>query len=321
MKISYKELFKNAYKLTWKYKYLWIFGLFASIFNNLELINFIDQKGARIQVIDIWITISSLFSWSSISTLFALSPIDFTFAILTMLAIILIAIIFIWLSITSQISIIANIQKISTRKKPSFYSSIKESKGKFWNVFGLNLSAKLIIMILAIGFAIPSITSFLLSNEYTVIISKIFSILLIILFLFLSIITYFIFLYAIIFYVIRKYTFKKSIKMALNLFSKNWLISIEIAILLFIITLIIGQISLVGTKILLITLLVILATLNTWFGYFAGLIIVILILLLIGILVGAVTTFQIAVWTLLFEKLTGKQYHSKIGALIGKIKK
>ncbi len=322
---SYRSILKQAWNITWKNKYLWFFGLFASLAaasgsvehqiltQNLNQ-NLVDGSYAHLGSIlllgdlmnNLWIGLGALFSqniWIIINAL--------TLLLVTLTLVVA----FIWLAISSQVAIVDHVKKIVNSKRKASVLSVREGltigNQHFWPVLGLNVLIKILIGIAFFLISIPLLFMFLNDTAVLIVVYTI----LFVIFMPIAVSLSLMIKYAIAYKVLNKKSFIVSIEKGWELFSKNWLISLEMAILLFIINFLFGIgtlliISLILFPLFLFGIMFKLAWLTTLM-LFLGLIVVILI--------GAfLTTFQTATWTNLFLHLDSKKGLAKLERLFRK---
>ena len=145
----YREILKQAWKISWKNKILWFFGFFASLISfgaELKIFSraFSQESGLKI-INNIGLFIKTgIFSKNALYNLSYLIKTEPWSAILLFLILIVtlaISLFFIWLATTSQISIIDAVKKINKedKEKINIKDQIKKSKNKFWPVLGMNV--------------------------------------------------------------------------------------------------------------------------------------------------------------------------------------
>jgi hypothetical protein len=126
--------------------------------------------------------------------------------------------------------------------------------------------------------------------------------------------------YAIAYIVIKGHGFMEAVKAGWQLFIKNWLVSVEMAFILFFINFFVGLLLVLTILTLTIPLLFLALAaykLTSLAGLWIVAVLALTMLLAIIILGGAMlATFQISSWTGLFIELTGKGGISKIIRLL-----
>ncbi len=322
---SHRSILKQAWNNTLKYKYLWLFGLFATLtvaggsweynlINQSFSQNIIDGSYLQLEklislfevVANFGVGLLSLFKsgfWSFLSGLSVLIIIGMFLAII------------IWLAISSQGALINALKKILTSKKEvkiSYRENITVGHKNFWPVLGMNILIRLFIYFCFFLISIPLLV--LALKDFSLL-----AIIYIILFvLFVPISTGFTLMikYAISYQIFESEGFVKSIEKGYKLFRKNWLISLEMAVILFIVSFLAGLIFSFVISIFIIPLFITGLAMNAvWLSLFM----VYLGIALLIIFGAILSTFQISAWTQLFYEL--KQDNGVLAKLERLIKK
>lgn len=321
----YRIILKQAWDLTWRNKYLWWFGIFAALLGNggeLEIL-FNNTGGDPSQALfPAWqkIVSTGLFSGhtlANIEILFKQDTLNMFLVLITLLIVLLVGIFFIWLVIVSQASIVNNSAAIIKQKKHNIRDGLDAGILNFWPVLGLNVIIKAIIYILLVAISLPVI---FWQGNFSV---KIFYIFALIIILPVAIILSFIMKYAIAYVVIYKKRILSAIRHSFRLFKKNWLISFEMAVILFFINLLIGLSIVLAILILAVPFLFLgLIFFYAFSAVGSWLIAVLAFATFLFIIVSAgaaLSVFQISSWTGLFLELDKKGGNSKIVRMVGNI--
>jgi len=304
---SYRALLRQAWKIAWNHKYLWFFGLFASLtiaggsteyqvlHQNLQS-NLIDGTynylAGLLALSDLlknfWLGFIGLFQQNILVIINVLSLILITLALLF---------VFIWLAVCSQGALVADVKKIiSAKKKPenlSIRDGLTTGCRRFWPLLGLNVLIKILINFTFFIISLPLL--FLVIKDMYILVA-IYTLLFVI-FLPVAVSLSLIFKYAIVATVLEKKTAVVSLEQGWKLFKKSWLISLEMAIILFLITFFIG----IGTLIILSFIVFPLFLIGVIYQALWLSVIMLIIALAVIILVGSfLTTFQTASWTELY---------------------
>ena len=137
-----------------------------------------------------------------------------------------------------------------------------------------------------------------------------------------AIILSFVIKYAIAYIIIKGSSLKDAVQNGYKLFINNWLVSLEMAFLLFVATFLAAIIVIIaaGTLNTIFAFLTIIAgKLLPGFSFWLFIVIRSILILLITVFAGALlTTWQIASWTGLFVQLTGKGITSRIMNMFGR---
>lgn len=306
--MKYSNILKQSWTITWKNKYLWFFGLFAAILGNggdLDIIvRGFDHENKFFPFGFGWLANTGIFTkdfFTNIILLSATEPLSLFISLFFILLSSLVLIFFIWLVISSQIAIVNNAVKIITNKKHNIKEGLNKGKEYFWQVLILNILLKLFIFVV---FFIMLTTLLIKTSALQ---SFIF-ILLFVICLILAVIFSFVIKYSICFVVIKGFNVINALKSGWSLFVKNWLISLEMAFLLFLLNFLVlfllsplFFVFIVFSKVVL--------YFGVWFLFISS---AMLFLLLITLTGAILSTFQITSWTSLFIELVSRGGVSKL---------
>ncbi len=327
----YRKIFKKSLFITWNNKYLWFFGLFAAVLGaigkyevSLNKISGDLQEGLLPWFSSLWNSeIFASISWSSTVETFQANPVSFFIIIGLFLILLILAVFFIWLTIISQVGLINNSAEAFKTNKKRTKSGIKEGVlagvKNFWPALGLNVIIKTLVYIL---FALLALSFIAVTTGVNSQLVGVTYVILFIVFIPLALILSLLLKYAVCFLVIKQEKFLKSLEKSWHLFINNWLVSIEMAAILFVFQfLLTGALILIMLTFSIPFVLLALLTANFFVSAFS---LVINFSLLLGIILmfffGAIfTTFAISSWTGLFLELSGnKNVLSKIIRLVYK---
>ena len=298
-----RHVLKRAWQITWRYRFLWLFGLFTMLlagngneFNLLISGTESIEKGWQ-RVVGIEGTLESLRQgWSANSWLvIIISLIIFLF--------------FLWLSIISQIGLIHCLKKINANQNSSLKEGFAAGKKYFWSVLGVNIIAIIIIFGLLLALGLPIISIFLSykSIGWATFFTLVAFIILVPLAIVISLITRFASCYI----VLKGQDVWQAFQKGIRLFGKHWLKSVELAFVLFLISLVVSFILTLLIALVNLPLAIPLVVLQGFFVpslVWTTIILMVIVSLVILFTGGAVlTTFQYNTWTLFFIELTGSE--------------
>ncbi len=315
----YRNIIKRAIRSSWSNKYFWFFGLFATFFASSSLYGLFAGvfSGQIIQSpFPLLSRLSSIFSldaFANIGTMLTEDPVNMTIIMFLYLVFIVLAFFIVWLSTVSQAALVNNAALELTEKENNLKIGLNKGIEKFWPIFSLNILLKAIFYL---GFYILSLLFILgIFQRISITDNLIFSILFV-LFVSTAIAFSFIIKYAIAYIVLKKNDFFSALKNGWKLFKENWLISIELAFLLFFIDFIVNLLIILVVAIVIVPFIfmgIFLGTLGSIFGFwFLMLISLILFLLIVAFSRSIITAFQIVSWTDLFVILTTQGGVSKL---------
>lgn len=303
----YKDILRSAWQITWKHKYLWFFGIFATALSSAGagawniLVTNITRVFEQPQLFE---DINTLYTSDTLSYVFSnvsnfLSHPTFnSFAgLIVPLALIAIGV---WLSITSQGGLISATAILSDEKKTTIEQNFRAGRESFWRLFALFILSQLAIygtwFILGFPLVAISITNGLPS------LTTIFAIISFVIFVPLSVVVNFILIFASIYTVINKTPIIESAYQGWKFFRNHWLTSLEFALLLFLINIVV---TLFFVFLLVMPLVIILLIQSSGSSYVLWSAVVTLIVL---VAVGAVlTTYQFAATVVFVKKLSKEE--------------
>lgn len=307
---SYRLIIKQALNIAWSHKYLWLFGLFATIVAASGSFEYQFLSGS----IQSGILENPYFYATSIIIalealgLFILGIVDLfkydvltiinTFTVLIIVLTILVS--FIWLSISSQGALVASSHKLISSKKKISSLSIRKfltiGHQKFWPVLGLNILVKVATIIILSVISLPLIY---LISKYSVSLTLVYTFAFIIL-VPLVVAVSFMIKYAIAYIILDDEDFFDAIIKSWIMFKNNWLVSIEMGIILFLISFLVGFLLVIGLSVIVLPYLIFAID----YSMIALIVILAIISLFLILIVGSfLTTFQITAWTNIFMEL------------------
>lgn len=323
----YRKILSHALAFSWQNKYLWFFGLFAAIVGSggYEIIGqSLSSSSVAIETLDGVISAGALNAdfFHNLTKIAMEQPLVLL-AMFAMFSIIAAAVIFVfWLATVSQAAVVNNYVLFSVDKEHSFQTGLKAGFKYFWKVFFLNVIEKLVVLLVLMIVNLPLIfTIFYTRNPFT---SGSY-VLLFVLFVPLLLVFSLLVKYAISYVVIKNETLAMSLRRSWQLFKDNWIISIEMACLMFVISFIYA-----------VLIMILISTYVLPFSFIVGLVglsfgtvisfIVIFILALVGIIFlvasgSFMSILQISAWTGLYLEIAGRGAESKVQRLFGGLTK
>ncbi|MBN1326290.1 hypothetical protein JW977_04945 [Candidatus Falkowbacteria bacterium] len=318
MYISYKNILHKAGQITWHNKILWLMGIFASFISMegvYEIILSQINKARNIEALYIEVANAYLNQISFIHTnVYFLNWLPKSYSAFLMFILLgLFLVIFIYLAYLSQIFIIKSAALIYRNNKLVSGKVLAESVKKFWPVFGLNILAKLILYAAFIGLSLPIFYTLIAGSQNILNAADIFYFLA---FACVAILISFLTAYATNFIVLKNCHLIEAIKDAYHLFTKNIIVSLEIALILFLLK-ILSLIIIFSLFFLLLVPLSVLLFMFLAYNSLLGLIIVLILMIfaftLCSLLINAIfTTFYLSSWTIAFIKMTEETIFAKI---------
>jgi len=224
----------------------------------------------------------------------------------------------VWLSVVSQSAIVNSAASVIKQKEHDFQKGMDSGIKNFWQIFALNIIANVAILLILAVISLP-----FLFGKINIIVASLFYVILFIVFIPVAISLSLIIKYAIALTVINRNNLFDAIKLGWKLFKDNWVVSFEMALILFFINFAVGLLILFIILILAIPFL----SLGLIFYFFSsalgvGITIILAFstaLLLIIISGSMLTVFQTSSWTGLFIELIKNGGTAKIVRMLGGI--
>lgn len=321
---SYRLFLKQAWNITKRYRHLWFFGIFASLLSiggEYQLItqsatanpggNFIGSGNLVLQ---------SLISPSFYQGLIELAA-ENKAALISLISVLLLSLVLVavmaYLAVLSQSAIISQSAQIILSKKKKeklcINEGLSDSRKHFWRVLALNLFSSIIVTLSLFLISLPLV--FLLLTD-TIALGIAYTLLFII-FVPIALAVALIIKYSIAARVLENSSLVSSLQKGIKIFKNNWLVSLEMALILFIINFITGVLTLFFIALFFLPMLFIALQL------YAPVLAALSLILSIGsmlVVASWLNTFQISSWTSLYLHLQDKKGHSKLERLFAKKK-
>ena len=320
----YRRIISDAWRIAWNHKHLWVFGFFATVagfggvtetlFSSSSNVNAFFPAVASGQPMTHTIpgltTITAILKYTSFPVL----------SLLIFLAISgLCTAIFLWLAYTSAGALTSSVRKIEHGGEPTPGDGLKTGANAFWRVLGVNALSQLFIFC---GYVLTSTTLLVLLSDHTVT-SAIFYVGTFIMFTILVVAASIAAIYGTCFVTIKG---EKKILTAVyagwQLLLDHWLVTFEMAIALFIASLVIGLSAVFVALVVsvpFIFMMLITTVLHLGPATFFILMTASGVMLATIVCVGSfITVFQVSAWTLLWSEMTERQPLAKIHRLAEK---
>lgn len=323
MTTVYRPILKTAWQIVWRAKYLWFFGFFAAFIAssgelNMVINNFSDLNNG-VSFLD---NVSQSYSAGILSNVFNNAKVLINsfnlMTVLLLLILLAIFLFFVWLSVVAEAGLIAGAYREYRKQASDFSLSFKTGRQNFWKILGLNILGKVAVYVALLIVSLPFLWAYLKTTSDTW--QLILFLLSFVILIPLAAIISFLMKYAIMYVLLQKEKFWQAVAKGWQLFLKNWIVSLEMAILMFLITVLTGVAMILVVIILAIPLafvLYILYVLNIAGFMYIGIILALLVVAVILFWFGAMlVAYQNTAWVLLFDRLNEGQIFPKITRLI-----
>ncbi len=295
-----REVLQQAWAIIWRRKFLWFIGFFAGFATYGGEVNFLFRKFNAVTTFQQYlIALRGLFVEGKAQTYVHRFESVFTQTPWTVLGYVGVALVIIvvglWLMFVSQGAIMRIVGRSQEKKATGFFDGISTASEKFWSIVQVNIIGLLLgwgAWIIVAG--LPAVIYF--SSGHTawagvarvgVIASTLAS----------TVITL-LMQYATAAIVLRDLKPLAAMADSWRLFSRNILVSLEMAIVIFLINL--------GVLLVTFGIYDVLGLLYSVAGF-------IILLFLIAIEFAALSAFSLSAWTIMYQKLVAGSAHSKIG--------
>ncbi len=316
----YRPIIKEAFKISWRNKFLWFFGLFAALIGSGGAYNLGAGNLGKVETYGIWLSDFKAFllNWQFNLKGFSLSEVWTNFGIsglFFMLAGILILVFLLWLAVSAQAGLAYGSGEIVNGRKTNFQAVFKRGTEKFWQVLLLNIIFNFGLLVVLIIFALPFFILYMSATDdslwQTMLILVSF-----VVWVPLAVVFSIIIRYALIYCVNKGEKLGEALSKGVELFGKHWIVSLEVGLILFFLNLITGlamAILMVFVALPFVLLGAIAVQLSS--ATFFWLVVILGVLTFVALLFvyGAVwNVFVMTVWVLLFERITKGVVYSKI---------
>lgn len=319
--VLYRDVIKRALSVTWRHPWLWIFGFFTTFLGLGSVYEMVLSKSAR--SFTLFGHAAGQFSSYSLTGILVAQNLEkikllnlFLLFGAVFLALALLAFA-IWLAISSFGALIASAYALDKKKKLHFWKSLNLGRRHFWQLLGINILGKTIIFVSLV--LAGSLFSYVILNS-----SLLRAILYFLIFLILvaaSLLVSFLIIYASCFIVLKLQKFPEALKNAWHLFIKNWVVSFEAMIFIFLLNVLAEALVFAALVVFSIPFLFLLLLFYTA-AVSAAPAIVLSIWILASIIIVTVTggffsTFQIVAWTYIFDRIEKGGVLSKVHRIFG----
>ncbi len=319
MSSIYRPILKSTWRILWRAKYLWFFGFLAILVMNSGEVNLIFNNYSELPTqLSFLENLKTLYASGSagslgqaLSGLFA--GLNWTTVPVLVLFLLVLAF-FVWLVNVAEGGLFFGAYKEYRRQPCDFNYALKAGVHNFWKVLWFNILKNIIIYGSLIVVGLPLFSLYI--NEQSSALQLALILLLFVIFIPLSVVISFLIKYAIIYAVVKKESVSVALSKAWRLFIKNWIVSVEMAIVLFLVSLLVALLTVLAAVVLVLPMGLILYVINL-LGVegvvLTGAILSLIIFLLISFWLGAMlSTFHATAWVILFDKLNESNVYAKV---------
>lgn len=313
----YRDIFRRAWVMLWRYPWLWVFGLLVALIGNsneyntlFSAIDRISSEGAYLAYLKDQTAMNQIgASLHNVFLIFTQSPVLLTWMVMLSLLVVLIIV---WVITVAKAGLIQASGDLEAGRKATFSGSTISAAQFFWPIFILNVLTKFFIYLVLLVALLPFFLAFLVGSTASLGFSMMVLVSFVIL-IPLTLIVSFILKYAAIYVVLERAKWWNALEQATMLFFRNWLVSLEMAAFLFLFNVLV---SLILLFVLIPDVLTIKQELiRSAFAQYVSPIVTVRLLFAVLIFVAAGTwyaVFDTASWVLLFRRLHGENVVPKL---------
>ena len=145
--MNYGNLIIGAFRITWRFKFLWLYGIFLGTGLNFNSFNYnlsLDDSDARL-----------FRGHESVKEITRWINDNLTLIIALVAVIIFLALLFWVVRIISQSAVVWSVAKAKNETAPTFLEAFKVGLTFFWRLFGLFLLVSLVLVLFLLIFLVP----------------------------------------------------------------------------------------------------------------------------------------------------------------------
>ncbi|MCR4280678.1 MAG: choline transporter-like family protein [Candidatus Komeilibacteria bacterium] len=304
MESLYRPIIKKAWDYLKEYKFLWLLGLFASLWGAAAEYNALFTQYDRLRR-QPELFASFQFSLEFVGDFFRSlgeqSALNVFSIILILLFFLLIILVLAWLATIGQAGLTRAAEKLEKGRKIGLRELMVDGAHYFWPVLGLNVLAKAIIFILLTALVTPLLVVLMAQNSGWAIFLAFATL---IIFVPIAIIITFVTKYAIAYTVVKGQSFWESFGHGWRLFTRNWLISLEMALIVLILNVALAFILGIFSLLLMAPILLVgLASSGAGAFYFFIVLVIVVTAIIFLVATAIFSAWQNLAWTLLFLKI------------------
>jgi len=316
----YRDVLKRAWLLALRYKSLWLLGFLATFWGAgnvygavIQSIRLVTQQ--NLFLVNLWHDIASAgITGGSLRSIAVETPLYGLILLASLAVVVGVTLFCYWVFTCSQIAVIQQVAAIEQQHSRRLVDAYARSRPFFWPVFGLNAGSRVVMFLALLLLGWVSFSPLVdVSQSWLNIIWYIVVFLLVALVLLaISFIT----VYATLYLVLRQHRLGAAIMAGWKMFTRHWLVSLEAAGVLLLVSIgaalsvLLFGVVLLGPLYLTIGIAVLF---SSQLVYLIGILAVVAALMVVVIIMTAwLTTFSLAVWVELFTAMELGQLNSKL---------
>lgn len=308
----YRQALINSWHLVWHNKLLWILGICSVVLTQWGLGDFIGQMNLFVD--EGFALPPSFTEVANVLSVMHFDNITATFLSLWFFVLVaLFAVAIIFIAVVSRGALIAiTAEWFYDRERIPISAAWQDGVKSFWTVLSLTVVNKLLQTVVALGLANFLIAAFVIRSHFYGALAAVAFVVAILLVLVLESVT----IYASCYAVLERVWFGQALHQGWNLFRKHKLVSLEVGLLLVLLSLIFAGVLIAGAIAVFIPFLALwfVAGVSGWYFLITvGLVLAIALFLIIGILAGGLfSAFTTSTWVYLFMKMHHEGIFSRV---------
>ncbi|MEK7139127.1 MAG: hypothetical protein AAB817_00315 [Patescibacteria group bacterium] len=319
----YRDVLKRAWGLSWHTKSLWLFGFLATFWGIGNVYGALIQGlrlaiGRDFYIVNLWRDIADAgMTWSTFGQAITGAPVQAVIFLVILAALLAIILFFYWVFTCSQVTVIRQVAAIEQATSRNVFTALYQSRHFFWPVFWVNVFGRLAILAILLILSYGGIAN-ALSDSVTMV-GFVGYLALFLVSVILILVVSFLVVFSVIYITVKNYSMTAAIRAAGQLFSRHWLVALETAAVLLGVSvlaamaLILIAILLLGPFYLMVFIAVLLSSPLIYLIMFFG---IIAVFVIVAVLVTAwLTTFHLATWVELFNRMEAGSVESKLHRL------
>jgi hypothetical protein len=306
----YRRVLPEAWRAAWHHKHLWLFGFFATFagFGSVSEVFFRAYGGTIKMAPEIgwagapWQLLPGL---ATVKTIIAYSPFPAIAAALFIAAFLLILAVFVWFTVVSVGALLASAASLTKGGDPHFAEGIRLGAPKFWSLFAVLAASKIVIWA---GAAVSAVLLYALMRGEPFLGALFLPVF--IATMAVSVVVAVLAVFACLGIVVDGKGISESVGSGWKTFRGNWLISLETAALLLLVSLGIGAAGLLAALVISVPFIILFFAASVLqagglVAVLTGTAVAAILLLVVGI--GSfMTTFQTLTWTFVWKRMSAK---------------
>ena len=311
----YRQAAHHAWKLVWKDKWLWVFGLFAAFLGQLGIAEFLTKVFFATSDVHVYLRTVGIFPAQVADLPDTVAAFDTRITFIWLLVVLLtLGIGMLFVAVVSHGTIIqATAQSVRRSKQlPDLGMAWHASVGHFWRLLSISVLKKLLLIGLAV---VVSSAAFAALEEASVSGSLLFLITFVLSGI-VGLVVSFLVVYAAGYVVVEEYPLARAIAAAWRLFVGHWLVSVEVGLLVLLFNVLAALAMFVGFVVFFLPamlLWLLAAVVGSQMLTVLGLVLAVVLFTAFVMVLGAFfTVFTTAIWMYLFMKMHKNGIPSRI---------